>query len=138
MTDAQPYCVNVDSPISVFVQIENQIRFAIVSGRLKSGERIPPVLHMAEILGVNTNTVGKAYRDLQVMGLVCTRRGVGMVVAEKAAASCGAATMAMVKNHLLDAVAECISTGLTAAEINKTVAQTIESGVGPYRSAKRK
>ncbi len=138
MADIKPYSINIDSPIAVFVQIENQIQFAIASKRLKPGDTLPSVREMATMLGVNPNTVTKAYRDLEIMHLVRTRRGVGVTVAEKATAICSEMTVSMIENHLIDAVAECTSAGLSGAEIRKIVSQTIEDGTTPYQIAKRR
>ncbi|MCX5757655.1 MAG: GntR family transcriptional regulator, partial [Candidatus Hydrogenedentes bacterium] len=138
MADKQAYSVNIDSPIAVFVQIENQIQFAISSRRVKPGDALPSVREMATMLDVNPNTVTKAYRDLEIMRLVHTRRGVGVTVAEKAMAISNGMTVAMTKSHLIDAVAECTAAGLSGGEIRKIVSQTIEDGITPYRIAKRR
>lgn len=128
------FSVNVESPIAVFVQIENQVQFAIASGKYKPGDTLPSVREMSGMLNVNPNTVTKAYRDLEVMKLVHTRRGVGVTVAEKAPKLCQDAMRQMVVEHLRDAVAECVATGLSAAEIRKVVSEAIDGGALPYQS----
>lgn len=133
MAEKQLYSINIDSPIAVFVQIENQIQFAIASRRLKPGDTLPSVREMADVLGVNPNTVTKAYRDLEIMQLLRSRRGVGMTVAKEAPAICGDTTVSMVTNHLIDAVAECAAAGLSGAEIRKIASQTLEAGTIPYQ-----
>lgn len=127
------FSVNVESPIAVFVQIENQVQFAIASGKYKPGDTLPSVREMSEMLKVNPNTVTKAYRDLEVMKLVHTRRGVGVTVSEKAPKLCQEAMRQMVVEHLRDAVAECVATGLSGAEIRKLVSETIDTGYQPYQ-----
>ena len=72
--------VNVHSSVAIYAQIENQIRFAIASGKLKANDQLPSIKELGERLGVNFNTVAKAYRDLEVMGLIYTRRGMGCYV----------------------------------------------------------
>lgn len=132
------FSVNLESPIAVYVQIENQIQFAIASGRLKPGDTLPSVREMSSILDVNPNTVTKAYRDLELLQLVHTRRGVGVTVSEKAPKLSKESTGKMVRNHLRDAVAECVATGLTANEIKAIVNETVESGVTPYETKRRR
>jgi GntR family transcriptional regulator len=127
------FSVNIESPIAVFVQIENQVQFTIASGKFKPGDTLPSVREMSEMLKVNPNTVTKAYRDLEVMKLVHTRRGVGVTVSEKAPKLCQEAMHQMVVEHLRDAVAECVATGLSAAEIRKLVSETIDAGHQPYQ-----
>ncbi len=128
------FSVNVESPIAVFVQIENQVQFAIASGKYKPGDTLPSVREMSGMLNVNPNTVTKAYRDLEVMKLVHTRRGVGVTVAEKAPKLCQDAMRQMVVEHLRDAVAECVATGFSATEIRKVVSEAIDGGALPYQT----
>jgi GntR family transcriptional regulator len=140
MTNASDvkYSVNLDSPIAVYVQIENQIQFAIASGRIKPGFTLPSVREMSQILDVNPNTVTKAYRDLELLELVHTRRGVGVTIAEKAPKICRDRTRPMVKQHLVDAVSECLACGISESEVRNIVENTISSGTQPYESPKKK
>ncbi len=126
------FSVNIDSPIAVYVQIENQVQFAIAAARIKPGDTLPSVREMSMILGVNPNTVTKAYRDLELLELVHTRRGVGVTVAERAPKLCRDKSRPMVKGHLKDSVAECIACGLSAQDVRAIVTQTIDSGLLPY------
>lgn len=72
--------VNFESNVAVYLQIENLLQFAIASGRLKPGGKLPSVREVSEQLRLNPNTIAKAYRDLEVMGLAYTRRGMGVYV----------------------------------------------------------
>lgn len=138
MAEKLSFCVNIESPIAVYVQIENQVQFAIASGRLKPGDTLPSVREMSGMLNINPNTVTKAYRDLELLQLVHTRRGVGVTVADKAPKICKDQTINMVKSHLVDAVAECVASGLSTNEIRKTVTETVDAKTVPYQCAKRK
>lgn len=135
-TNGVSYAVNIDSPIAVYVQIENLVRFAIASGKLNPGDTLPSVREMSETLNINPNTVTKAYRDLELMQLVHTRRGVGVTVSEKAPKLCRDSAREMAREHLTDAVAECIASGIPGTEVRKLVSQAIDSGVLPYHAKK--
>ena len=76
--------IDVDprSGVPIYVQIVEQVRHAIEVGGLEPGERLPTVRRLAEDLTVAPNTIVKAYGELQRMGLVESRAGVGTVVAE--------------------------------------------------------
>ncbi len=136
MSHQAAYSINVDSAIAVYVQIENQVEFAIASGRIKAGDTLPSVREMSSMLNINPNTVTKAYRDLEIRKIVHPRRGVGVIVTEAAFKACRDSVLDTVKNHLVEAVAECVSVGLPSVDIRKLVTQTIDSGVAPYRSGK--
>lgn len=132
MRDELHFAVNLESPIAVYVQLENQVQFAIASGRLKAGDTLPSVREMSSCVNVNPNTVTKAYRDLELLGLVHTRRGVGVTVSEKALKLCGGKTRGMVQGHLADSVAECLASGISAVDVRKIVSSAVDSGRAPY------
>lgn len=138
MAEECPFVVNIESPIAVYIQIENQVQFAIGSGRLKPGDALPSVREMSQRLNVNPNTITKAYRDLELLRLVHTRRGVGVTVSEGSPKLCGEAAIAMVKEHLTDAVAECTSAGLSAADIRKVMSKAISSKALPYQASRKR
>jgi GntR family transcriptional regulator len=74
--------IDVHSGVPIYVQVADQVRRAIEAGSLRSGERLPTVRRLARELSVAPNTIVKAYSELQRVGLVESRPGVGTVVAE--------------------------------------------------------
>ena len=78
--------MNIDksSGIPVYVQFEEQIRLLIKRGILTNGDALPTVRGLAVELGINANTVARAYRDLQNQGVLRLERGVGTFVADTA------------------------------------------------------
>ena len=69
--------IDLASGTPVYQQLQTLLLFAIASGKLKPGEQIPPARELASRINANVNTISKAYRDLVVMGLLYTRRGMG-------------------------------------------------------------
>jgi GntR family transcriptional regulator len=67
-------------PLDLHEQVAGEIRRAIADGEAKPGERLPPAKDLAAILGVNTNTVLRALRQLRDEGLLEFRRGRGITV----------------------------------------------------------
>jgi GntR family transcriptional regulator len=67
--------VDRDEPLDLYEQVAGEIRRAIADGEAKPGERLPPAKDLAAVLGVNTNTVLRALRDLLEF-----RRGRGITV----------------------------------------------------------
>lgn len=86
--------------------IYRQLRGLIVSGRLAANERLPTVRQTATDLGVAAGTVAKAYKMLEVDGLVISRTAAGTRVAESAAL-----LPASVLKRVRELVAEAASVG---------------------------
>ena len=68
--------------VPIYVQLVRQIKYLVSSGRLAAGEQLPPVRKLAEQLLINPNTVARAYRELESEGLVSSRQGAGVFVAD--------------------------------------------------------
>src|SRR5882757_9763010 len=68
--------------VPIYVQIVNQVKYLVSSGRLAAGEELPPIRTLAEQLVVNPNTVARAYRELEMAGVVTKRRTAGTYVSE--------------------------------------------------------
>jgi GntR family transcriptional regulator len=70
-----------DSPI--YQQIIDQIKAQVAEGELKKGDKLPSVRELAQDLGVNVNTVYKAYKELESEGVVRMRVGFGVTIIEE-------------------------------------------------------
>ncbi len=71
------------SDIPIYRQIIQHIRRAVVQGQLEVGEQLPAVRVLAEALVVNPNTVARSYQELIRDGVLESRSGVGVFVAER-------------------------------------------------------
>ena len=69
-----------DDSTDLHEQVAAEIRRAIADGEAGPGERLPPAKDLAAVLGVNTNTVLRALRELRDEGLLEFRRGRGITV----------------------------------------------------------
>lgn len=87
------FSLNPSSGIPIYRQIVHQARFAIATGRVEPGDRLPSVRTIAMQLGVNPMTVSKAYSTLEQAGVVVRHPGIGMVVSEAGADPVGAIDM---------------------------------------------
>ena len=74
--------MNRNGDVPVVTQLAWQIQALIVNGRLKAGEQLPSVRRLAEVVGVNVNTVRAVYERLEGEGFVVTQHGRGSFVAE--------------------------------------------------------
>jgi GntR family transcriptional regulator len=68
------------SPVTTYKQLVQQVRQALRVGLLEPGDQLPRVREVAESLAINPNTVLKAYRELELEGLVEGRPGLGTFV----------------------------------------------------------
>jgi DNA-binding transcriptional regulator YhcF (GntR family) len=69
--------------IPIYLQIVNQVKYLVASGRLAAGEELPPIRTLAEKLVINPNTVARAYRELESAGIVEKRRTAGTYVSDQ-------------------------------------------------------
>src|SRR5436190_11696293 len=79
--------IDPNHPTPLYAQLERSIRFAIATGKLGIGEQLPTVRQLAVDLRVNANTVARVYAELERVGVLETRRGVGSFVAAGRAAA---------------------------------------------------
>lgn len=69
----------------IYRQIVNDIKYQIVLGALKKGEKLLSGRDMAEKMKVNPNTIARVYQELEWQGIVFTRKGMGTYITEDAA-----------------------------------------------------
>jgi len=68
------------SGLSPYQQVVQQVRHALRLGLLREGDQLPKVKDVVAALAINPNTVLKAYRELELAGLVEARQGSGTFV----------------------------------------------------------
>jgi len=124
--------IDIHSSVAVYVQIENHVQFAIAAGRLKPGDQLPSVRELSERLGVNPNTVAKAYRDLEVMGLLYTRRGMGVFINKGIEAKCREDCRKRIIGRLHEVIAEAKSSGMSRKEVGDIVEASLSADASPY------
>lgn len=66
--------------VPIYLQIVNQVKQLLSSGRLEEGEELPPIRVLAGQLLINPNTVARAYLELERAGIVTKRHGSGTFV----------------------------------------------------------
>ena len=68
------------SKVATYMQLVRQVKQSLRTGLLETGDQLPKVREVTEALAINPNTVLKAYRQLEIEGLVEGRPGVGTFV----------------------------------------------------------
>lgn len=115
------WALEFHSGIPVYKQIMHHVQAAVAGGRLAAGDQLPTIRALHEKLEVNPNTVAKAYRELQHLGLVAAEHGSGCYVAPAALEQPEALPMRQKKAKLAELcarfAAEARSHGISLEEL---------------------
>ena len=77
------FAIDLHSGVPVYRQLIDQVRGGIASGALTAGDQLPTVRQLAVDLEINPNTVMRAYRELELGGVLETHQGTGTFIANK-------------------------------------------------------
>jgi GntR family transcriptional regulator len=77
------FALDLHSGMPVYRQLIDQVRGGVASGSLTAGDQLPTVRQLAVDLAINPNTVLRAYRELELGGMLETHQGTGTFVAKK-------------------------------------------------------
>ena len=130
--DVPPGCVTVywytmflkiepTSPVPIYRQIMDQVRFAVASGRLAPEARVPSVRDLAQELQINLQTVAKAYAELVDEGTLEIRRGLGTYVAGRAPRRADADAREAIAVQARALCRHAFAYGLTADDLHKLI-----------------
>ena len=75
--------LDLRSGMPVYRQIIDQVMGGIASGTLAGGDQLPTVRQVAVDLSINPNTVMRAYRELEIRGVLETQQGTGTFISHK-------------------------------------------------------
>lgn len=112
--------------IPAYLQIADQIKHLIAAGRLQPGEQLPTIRQLAVDLGVNRNTVARAYKELSGEGVLSTQQGRGTFVSERSEQL----PLAQMRRERLGAIfskpfVEALSLGYSMPEIEEAVIEQL-------------
>ena len=77
------FTLDPKSGVPYYKQVILQVEMAIADGRLTTGDQLPTVRSLAVDLKINPNTISRAYRELEIRGVVNTQQGTGTFISEK-------------------------------------------------------
>jgi GntR family transcriptional regulator len=120
------------APEPVYEQIARQIRDGIAAGDLPPGTPLAPVRTVASDLGVNLNTVARAYRLLEEQGFVVIRDRSGAEVAAPAARP-DPASLEALRAELRGVILRMRQAGIAADEVLRLVAAEVPGAAGTPR-----
>lgn len=115
--------IDPSSRLPIYRQLGNQIREAVARGRLRPGEQLPSVRDLSRTLVVNPNTVARVYTELEREGVLHTRQGLGVFVAEPKAELTRRARKERLQELLDRFLTEAVYLGFSADEVVAAVAE---------------
>jgi len=77
------FSLDQENGAPIYRQIIQQIEYAILSGRMQPGDRLPTIRSLAVELKINPNTIAKAYSELEIRGVVETQVGSGSYISDR-------------------------------------------------------
>ena len=77
------FALDLHTGVPVYRQLIDQVRAGVASGTLTSGDQLPTVRQLAVDLAINPNTVMRAYRELELGGMLETHQGTGTFISNK-------------------------------------------------------
>lgn len=127
--------LNTADGVPIYLQIVQQVKYLVAAGRLRPGEELPPIRALAEQLLINPNTVARAYRELEQLGLVSKRSTTGTFVADDAPALRSRDALAGLVRRVDDLVCEAARQHVGADELAELVRQRHRAASSPKESA---
>lgn len=123
--------ISIDSKSGVpfYRQIIEQVKFAIASGHLEPGDRLPTVRQLAVDLSINLNTVIRAYRELEIEGVIETQQGSGTFVGTKRPKIDELERQRMLDQILTELLARASDYGFTLEDVFKGLSQRKEKSL---------
>jgi GntR family transcriptional regulator len=111
------FLLDLHSGMPVYRQIIDQVRGAIASGSLTAGDQLPTVRQLAVDLAINPNTVVRAYRELELGGLLETQQGTGTFISAQKMKRADAERERQLAQIVNDCVARAGAAGFTLDEL---------------------
>ena len=115
--------ISTNDGVPIYVQVVNQIKFLIASGRLVAGEELPPIRVLAADLLINPNTVARAYRELETAGIVEKRRTNGPYVSEQGSPLAKRERVKILSERIDTLLADASHMDVSLEELQKLVEQ---------------
>ncbi|MFN9508891.1 MAG: GntR family transcriptional regulator [Planctomycetota bacterium] len=110
--------------VPIYLQVMQQIKYLVASGRLKPGEELPSIRVLAEQLLVNPNTIARAYRELESAGVVEKRRTAGTYIADTGSPLARKERLKLLKQQIDGLLVEAFQMGFELDEVLKLVQQS--------------
>jgi GntR family transcriptional regulator len=118
--------VDTTSRTPIYRQLAQQIRESIARGKLRVDQRLPSVRELSRTLVVNPNTIARVYTELEREGLLNTRPGLGVFVAQVKADLTKKARRERLAELVDQLLTEAVNFGFSAEEVMTFLESRIE------------
>ncbi len=131
---ARPFQFRLDSHsgVPVYRQIIDQVTGGIAAGALMGGDQLPTVRQLAVNLSINPNTVIRAYRELEIRGVLDTQQGTGTFIGNQEIQRDDADRQRRLTQLVGEFVSRAGSAGFTVEELIEQL-QGVQTGAGKKR-----
>jgi GntR family transcriptional regulator len=109
--------LDLHSGVPVYRQVIDQVRGGIATGSLEAGDQLPTVRQLAVDLEINPNTVVRAYRELELGGLLETHQGTGTFISAQKMKRADAERERQLAQIVSDCVSRAGAAGFTIDEL---------------------
>jgi GntR family transcriptional regulator len=109
--------------VPIYLQVVNQIKYLVAAGRLAAGEELPPIRVLAEKLVVNPNTIARAYRELEIAGIVEKRRTAGTYITDQGSPLARRERMRILSERIDQLLAEALQMNVSYEDLLKLIHQ---------------
>ena len=116
------------SGVPVYRQLIDQVLVAIASGSLRPGDQLPTVRQLAVDLSINPNTVMRAYKELEIRGILTTQQGTGTFITKQEVRVDDAQREKRLNQLVGEFVARAGAEGFTVEELRKRLAELASDG----------
>ena len=110
--------------VPIYLQVMQQIKYLVASGKLRVGDELPSIRALAEELIVNPNTIARAYRELEVEGVVEKRRTAGTFIADSGSPIARKERLKVLKQRIDQVLVEALQMGFGLDEVLKLIQQS--------------
>ena len=110
----------------IYEQIKEKMKFLIIEGAMKEGEKIPSVRELAVSMAINPNTIQKAYKELESEGYIYSVTAKGYFVTPRASTDVGKNAELLAK--FSDTVRELMYLGKTKNELSDIINSIYKGG----------
>lgn len=118
--------LDLKSRKSIYEQIVDNVKELIITGVLKTEDKIPSVRELSKTLTVNPNTIQKAYRELEYQGYLYTVSGLGTFVSSPVEIKMDEKKINEVKDYMRGNIKELFYLGLSLDMIKKLTDELLE------------